>query len=383
MRQVASPMKVAINTLIVTQAGGGGKTFLTNLVAHLAEVDKSTTYYLILSPLNEGLFLGLGENFKRVMVPLSSRNRPLRELYLQFLVPYYMAKNKIDALLSYGNIGTLFPGCKQAVIVDGAQTLRSTRRRYAPGTVSKSRAIYYDLMSPLSLRHATKVITVSRFMKQELVEEGGLPADKVTIIYEGIDVSNFSGDHGMAAGPELPRPYILFLSDLYKHKNADKLIEAFAILKTRHHIPHNLAIVGRDYGNTGDNLRRTADTLGVAESTIFTGPVPHDAVASVYRNADVFVHPSAFESFGLPVLEAMASGTPVVASNRTAVPEIVGDAGLIVDPADVEGMADSIHRLITDRSLRDTLVRKGYERAKSFTWEQAARDTVKVLEDMG
>ena len=79
----------------------------------------------------------------------------------------------------------------------------------------------------------------------------------------------------------------------------------------------------------------------------------------------------------------MASGTPVVASNRTAVPEIVGDAGLIVDPADVEGMADSIHRVITDRSLRDTLVRKGYERAKSFTWEQAARDTVKVLEDMG
>ena len=122
--------------------------------------------------------------------------------------------------------------------------------------------------------------------------------------------------------------------------------------------------------------------MGVAESTIFTGPVPHDAVASVYRNADVFVHPSAFESFGLPVLEAMASGTPVVASNRTAVPEIVGDAGLIVDPADVEGMADSIHRVITDRSLRDTLVRKGYERAKSFTWEQAARDTVKVLEDM-
>ena len=374
-------MKVAINTLIVTQTGGGGKTFLTNLVAHMAEVDKNTTYYLLVSPLNEGLFRGLRENFKRVMVPLGSRNRPLRELYLQVLVPYYVAKHKIDSLLSYGNIGTLFPGCKQAVIVDGAQTLRSTRRRYAPGTVSSVRAVYYDLMSPLSLKRATRVITVSQFMKRQLVNQSGLSSDKVAVIYEGIDIKNFSGDQIEPEGPSLPRPYILFLSDLYKHKNADKLIEAFAILKRRNDIPHKLAIVGRDYG-TGEMLRQLAHRLGVMECTFFTGPVPHDAVAAVYRNADVFVHPSSFESFGLPVLEAMASGTPVIASNGTAIPEIVGDAGLTVDPADVEGLADSIHSVITDQYLRESLVRKGYERARSFTWERTAKETVKVLEDL-
>ena len=375
-------MKVAINTLIITQAGGGGKTFLTNLVAHIAEIDKDNIYYLIVSGLNESLFGTVGENFKKVMVPLRSNNRPLRGIYQQILVPYYVAKHKVDVLLSYGNIATLFPGCKQAVIVDGAQTLRSTRRRYAPDTVPRARAIYFDVMLPLSLKRTSHVITVSEFMKKELVNGGGIPADKVTVIHEGIDVKNFSTEHNEAEAPGLPRPYILFLSDLYKHKNADKLINAFAILKRRHGIPHNLAIVGRNYGNSAEMLRQQAYRLGVKENTIFTGQVPHEAVAGVYRNADVFVLPSAFESFGLPVLEAMASGTPVITSNDTAIPEVVGDAGVTVDPADVEGLADSIYRLITDRPLRDSLIQKGYERARTFTWERAARDTVKVLEDL-
>ena len=375
-------MNVAINTLIITQSSGGGKTFLTNLVAHIAEIDKHNIYYLIVSGLNESLFGNVGENFKKVTVPLRSNNRPLRGFYQQILVPYYVAKHKVDVLLSYGNIATLFPGCKQAVIVDGAQTLRGTRRRYAPGTVSRIRTIYFDVMLPLSLKRASCVITVSEFMKKELVNGGGIPAQKVTVIHEGIDDKHFSTEHNEAEAPGLPRPYILFLSDLHKHKNADKLIYAFAILKRRSDIPHKLVIVGRDYGNTGKMLRQQAHRLGVTENTIFTGPVPHEAVAGVYRNADVFVLPSAFESFGLPVLEAMASGTPVIASNGTAIPEILGDAGLTVDPADVEGLADSLHSVITDRRLRDSLVRKGYERARSFTWERAARDTVKVLEDL-
>ena len=375
-------MNVAINTLIITQSSGGGKTFLTNLVAHIAEIDKHNIYYLIVSGLNESLFGNVGENFKKVTVPLRSNNRPLRGFYQQILVPYYVAKHKVDVLLSYGNIATLFPGCKQAVIVDGAQTLRGTRRRYAPGTVSRIRTIYFDVMLPLSLKRASCVITVSEFMKKELVNGGGIPAQKVTVIHEGIHDKHFSTEHNEAEAPGLPRPYILFLSDLHKHKNADKLIYAFAILKRRSDIPHKLVIVGRDYGNTGKMLRQQAHRLGVTENTIFTGPVPHEAVAGVYRNADVFVLPSAFESFGLPVLEAMASGTPVIASNGTAIPEIVGDAGLTVDPADVEGLADSLHSVITDRRLRDSLVRRGYERARSFTWERAARDTVKVLEDL-
>ena len=375
-------MKVAVNTLIVTPTSGGGKTFLTNLVRHISHIDKDTTYYLFLSPLNESLFRDLGENFKRVLIPFHSNNRLLRLFYQQFLLPYYIAKLKVNLLFSFGNIATLFPGCKQVVMVDGAQTLRSARRRYAPDVVSKTRAIYFDIMLPLSLKRASRVIAVCQFLKEELVKAGRIPEQKVSVVYGGVDLNNFSEKEGAIDSLNLPQPYILLLSDLYKHKNADKLIRAFSMLKGSYGIPHKLAIVGRNYGNQSEVLRQLAHELGVVEDTIFTGPVPYETIAGIYRKADIFVHPSTLESFPLPVLEAMACGTPVVGSNRTAIPEIVGDAGLIVDPDNVEALANSIYRVITDQSLRGSIIQKGHERVRKFTWEKTARETVAVFEEV-
>ena len=373
---------MAINTLIVTPSGGGGRTYLSNLVRHIAEIDKRTSYYLFVSRRNESLFHEVGENFQRVLVPSPSRNRPFMVLWQQLLIPYYVGKHRVNVLLSYGNIATLFPRCRQVVIVDGAQTLRRTRLRYAPDSVSRARSIYFDIMSPLSLRRASRVITVSQFMKKELVKSGRVPAHKVSVVYEGIDINEFSGKKTSVSQPNLPQPYILFLSDLYKHKNVDKLIRAFPILKASHNIPHNLVIVGRDNNNISRGMRELAHRLGVMESTIFTGPVEYESVPDIYRNADVFVYPSGLESFGLPVLEAMACSTPVVGSNRTAIPEVVGDAGITVDVDDAEALADAIYQVLADQSLRSALVQKGRERALTFTWERAARDTIRVLDEV-
>ena len=372
-------MRVAINTLIVSPMGGGGtRTFITNLVRHISEVDRETTYHLLVSPVNQHMFSGMADNFLVSTLPLRSNNRPLRGLFQQLLVPYYIRKYKVDVLLSPGNVATLFPGCKQVLIVDGAQALRETRRRYAPGSVSRARAAYFDLMLPLSLRRTSAVITVSQFMKGEIVQ-GGVPQDKVAVIYEGIDATRFSSNGKKGSGPDLPQPYILFLSDLHPYKNGDKLIRAFAVLKTDQGFPHSLVIVGRSFGGCGEELGRLAEELGVQASVLFTGPVAYEFLAGVYGNADVFVHPSGFESFGLPVLEAMACGTPVIGSDRTSLPEIIGDAGLTVDPDDLDALADSIRRVLTDPALREELVRKGLERARQFTWESAARETVKLF----
>ena len=375
-------MKVAINTLVVTPTGGGGKTFLTNLVRNIAKIDKNTAYYLIVSRFNEGLFERVGENCKLISIPAPFKNRLYMAFIQQLLIPYYIARHKIDALVSYGNIATLFPGCKQVLIADGAQTIRGARRRHAPDTISKSRAFYFDVMLPLSLKRATQVVTVSDYMKKELVKAGRIPEQKVTVIYEGIDINHTSVKESAVEGFNLPRPYLLFVSDIYKHKNADKILKAFHILKRNYEIPHKLVVVGRDMVNMLESLLQQADELGVAGDTIFTGPVPHKEIAGIYRNADAFVFPSAFESFGLPVLEAMACGVPVIASNSTAVPEIVGDAGLSVDPNDAGALADAIYSVITDRTLRESLIKKGYERASTFTWESAARGMSKVLEDV-
>lgn len=372
-------MRVAINTLIVSPTGGGGtRTFITNLVRHISQVDRETTYHLLVSPINKHMFSGMAANFVLSTLPLRSNNRPLRGLFQQLLVPYYIRKHKVDVLLSPGNVATLFPGCKQVLIVDGAQALRDTRRRYAPGSVSRARAAYFDLMLPLSLRRTSAVITVSQFMKGEIVQ-GGVPLDKVAVIYEGIDATRFSSNGKEGTGPDLPQPYILFLSDLHPYKNGDKLIRAFAKLKADWAIPHSLVMVGRSFGGCADELGRLAEELDVQDSVLFTGPVAYESLARVYGNADVFVHPSSFESFGLPVLEAMSCGTPVIGSDRTSLPEIVGDAGLTVDPEDVDAMADSIRRVITEPTLAEELRQKGLERARTFTWEAAARETVKLF----
>ena len=371
-------MRVAINTLIVSPTGGGGtRTFITNLVRHISQVDRETTYHLLVSPINKHMFSGMADNFLVSTLPLRSNNRPLRGLFQQVLVPYYVRKHKVDVLLSPGNVATLFPGCKQVLIVDGAQALRETRRRYAPGSVSRARAAYFDLMLPLSLRRTSAVITVSQFMKGEIVQ-GGVPQDKVAVIYEGIDAAWFSSN-GKEGGPDLPRPYILFLSDLHPYKNGNKLIRAFARLKAEWAVPHRLIIVGRSFGGCAEELGRLAAELGVGDSVLFTGPVAYESLAGVYGNADVFVHPSGFESFGLPVLEAMACGTPVISSDRTSLPEIIGDAGLTVDPDDLDALAHSIHRVVTDPTLREELIRKGLERARGFTWEDTAKETVKLF----
>ena len=375
-------MKVAINTLVVTSADGGGKTYLTNLVHHISDIDSDTTYYLFVSHLNKSLFTGVGENFKRIVIPVRSNNRPLRAFYQQVLLPYHVARHRVNLLLSYGNVATLFPGCKQVMIVDGAQSLRNTRRRYAPNGISRARALYFDMMLPLSLKRSSHVITVSQFMKNQLVEEGPVPAHKVSVIYEGVDINNLPGENGLDS-LNLPEPYILLLSDLYHHKNVDKLVQAFSILKTSYGLPHKLAVVGRDRDQLLEPLRQLGHKLGVLDDIIFVGPVPHEATPAIYRKADVFVHPSGFESFGLPVLEAMACGTPVVASNRTAIPEVVGDAGLIVDPENVEALADAIYKLITERSLREQLVERGYKRVSSFKWEEAARKAVEIFQEQG
>ena len=375
-------MKVAINTLVVASSGGGGETYLTNLVRHISHIDSDTTYYLFVSRLNKSLFKELGGNFKRIVTPVGSNNRPLRAFYQQVLIPYHIARHGINLLLSYGNIATLFPGCKQVLIVDGAQSLRKTRRQYAPHGISRARALYFDVMLPLSLRRSSHVITVSQFMKDRLVEEGGVPPHKVSVVHEGVDVDDLPAEYRQD-GPDIPEPYILHLSDLYRHKNVDKLLQAFSILKASYGVSHKLAIVGMDRQRLLEPLRQLGEKLGVLDDIIFVGPVPHGATPAIYRKADVFVHPSAFESFGLPVLEAMACGTPVVASNRTAIPEVAGDAGLIVDPEDVEALADAIYKVIAERSLREQLLRRGYERVNSFKWEEAARKAVELIQEVG
>ncbi len=372
-------MNIAINTLSVTPQRGGAKTYLVNLIKNLSSADKDNTYYLIVSPLNETLFDIRAKNFRKIVLPLYSDNTILRLLLEQFLLFFRIKKYKIDVLFSPGNFATVFPGCKQVLVIQSSLTIKQVRDKYVPNETSFVRSFGYNLMLPLSVRKADKIIVVSNNIKKHLLDQLIIPEQKIHVVYEGVDLI-FNKDS--ETKPEFPKPYLLFLSTLFKHKNLDKLLEAFVLLKKEHNIPHLLVVVGRDPKGETEKLKKIVEREGLSGQVVFAGALPHDEIAAVYKNADLFIYPSGVESFGLPVLEAMACGTPVIASNRMSVPEIGGDAALIVDPDNIREMSEAIYRVISDEKLKQTLIKKGYERVRKFTWEKAAQETLEVFREV-
>jgi len=375
------PMKIAVNALSVTPQKGGVKTYLVNLMINLGKIDSKNTYLIFVSHLNSNLFEGLGENFKIIILPLYYNNRLFQIFYEQFALPFYIIKYKIDILFSPSNTATIFPFCKQVLTFHALLMIRKLRKRYPEKTIPKLHSLFYNLMFPLSLRCSNKIIAVSQNTKKWLLRQRKVLPSKIAVVYEGVDCELFQSANN-AKTSNIKRPYILFLSTLFRYKKAENLVRAFSKLKKTHKIPHTLIIAGRDPKKQIGYLRRLAESEGVLDDIVFTDFVPHDKVGDLYRNSDVFVFPSAVETFGLPVLEAMACGTPVVASNRTSVPEIVGDAGIIVNPDDIDELAEAVLRVLSDKGLQRSLIQKGYRRAKKFSWDKTARKTLEIFEEV-
>jgi glycosyltransferase involved in cell wall biosynthesis len=178
----------------------------------------------------------------------------------------------------------------------------------------------------------------------------------------------------------IPDRYVLYIARLeHPGKNHVRLLEAFAALKRTTDLPHKLVLVGGRW-NGAETILAKVGELGLGDQVVFPGFVPNEAIPALYAAADAFAFPSLFEGFGIPVLEAMASGTPVCAANTSSVPEVVGDAGLLFDPLDVPAMTDCLLRLLQDQPLRQRLIASGIERAAKFTWETAAEATLQELE---
>ena len=198
---------------------------------------------------------------------------------------------------------------------------------------------------------------------------------KAEVVYEGADLS--------ALGPEGPRdesgPYLLYVSSLNPFKRPDSVVRALGLLRREGFDPPRVRFVGRPDPADRARVLALAREEAVADRVAIEGVVPHDRLPPLYRGATALVYPSALETFGLPPLEAMACGRPVVASNRTSVPEIVGDAGVLVDPDDVPALAAAIRRVTTDEALRSRLRSKGFRNVLRFDWADAARSTLDAL----
>jgi len=232
------------------------------------------------------------------------------------------------------------------------------------------------------VKKATRVIAVSRATRQDLVDHLGIPEERISVVYEGIDHQVFKPSRRRL----IDHPYVLFVGSEHPRKNLVGLLRAFAALKKDGSFEKlKLVKVGKA-GGTEAEFRKASlsvvEELGLREEVIFTDYVAEEDLAAYYSSAECFVLPSFYEGFGFPPLEAMACGCPAIVSNRSSLPEVTGEAVIQVDPDDVDQIAASLHRVLTDRGLARTLVDRGFERAAGFTWERAAAQTFEVYREV-
>jgi glycosyltransferase involved in cell wall biosynthesis len=238
-----------------------------------------------------------------------------------------------------------------------------------PELMSRRDRLVFRAMVPRSVRRAVRVLAVSERTRRDLIEHYGIGAEKIAVTPNGVD-SVFAPNGSRPTGD----PYALFVGTLQPRKDPIAALEALALVDRR----LRLVLVGPDKG-LQDAARRTASKLGLATRVEFAGHVEKDELARLYRGAACLVFPSRYEGFGLPVVEAMASGTPVVAAASGAIPEIAGDAAILVEPGDPVALAGGIERAIADR---DRLVPAGLERARRYSWSETARQTLAVYREL-
>ncbi len=225
---------------------------------------------------------------------------------------------------------------------------------------------------------AARIIVPSTYTKNDLVRRLGIPEEKIRVVYHGVDEAFKPTENGRPC----PEPYILYVGSEHPRKNLKTLLEAFSRLKENASFRDlKLVKVGRTGGkeaNFRGQTLRLVESLGLKRDVIFFDWLPVKTLASFYTQAELFAFPSLYEGFGWPPLEAMACGCPVVSSNASSMPEILGDAALYVNPLDVEGWAEALAEVLSSNRLRRKLSAKGIERAKRFTWRRTAEETLKV-----
>lgn len=378
-------MHIVVNTLSITPDRGGVKTYLTNLVRSLVRIDKGTHVTLLCSQVNKSVFEHLcrrEHNIQMRLLGLRSKQPVIRVWYDQVVVPMYCRQYEDAVLLSQASASSVFTPLPEVVVIQVPLSIRSIRSRIpsSADTTTWPHRLYYDTMLPLTIRRADLVVTVSDYLRQEIVDLYPQFEQKVRSVKEGVNLSSFRVEPRDGTPAPAP-PYLLFVSTLFPYKRADQALRAFARVHEQRIGSIRLKLAGKDPGGEQRRLEQLARRLGVREQVEFLGAVPHDQMPALYQGASALLFPSTVETFGLPVLEAMASGTPVIASNRMSVPEVVGDAGLIVDPDDPEAIARAVCRVLDDEILRHELREAGKQRAQTFTWERTARGVWRALKD--
>lgn len=365
-------MRIAFDGTTLTPGRTGVGYYTEHLLQHLArEVESTGDEIVVLSnktidterPLPAHVRVHDGHRF------------PVRIGWMQML-----AARALDAVrpdVAHFTNGMIPIGSSVSTIV----TIHDMSLRLYPQCHPVRRLLLNRPLMHVAIKQAASIVTVSDSARRDLLRLHGVAPDRVSVVHEAASpsfrpITDRSELDRARAKYRLPPQFVLYVGTIEPRKNLSRLVDAFADARARG-IPHHLVCVG-PYGWSSRDLARRVERLGLDGSVHFTGYAKFEDLPAIYNLADLFVFPSLYEGFGLPVVEAMASGLPVITSNTSSLGEIAGDGATTIDPTNTDALADAIARLATDEELRRDIAGRGLQRARTFSWTQTAKQMLAV-----
>lgn len=350
----------------------GTENYATILLQNLLQIDKQNQYRVYLSQSNQSDYL------KQPNVETKILNYP--RLWTQFGLAKEAAAHQPDVLFIPAHTMPILhkPSLKCVV------TIHDLGYEYLPQYHQFPHKLYLNRTTEFAARHATRLIAVSEFTKQDLIRKLRAPADRISVVYEGVDLdaNRRPSDKAINAAKQkykLTNPYILFVGTIQPRKNLVRLIEAFAQIADQ--FPQlGLALAGGK-GWLSDDIYAAPARLKIQDRIKFLGYIDESDKPALYSGAELTALVSLFEGFGLPMLESMACGTPTVAANASSLPEVVGDAAILVNPEDTDDIAQGLKKVLSEPKLQQQLINRGFTQAKKFSWETAAKQTLQVFQE--
>jgi len=370
-------MRVALDAIPLVAAKTGVGHYTDALAEWLARTHPDHQYEL-LSPFD---FAFEGRNGHRP-ANLSKRFMPVRSIFRKWWLvglPALLQISPVDVFHGTNYCIPVFAPCPTVVTIHDLSLLAQA------GTHEEANVERGRRRLPIMARRATMIIAPSEWTRREIISRLGIRAERIRVIQEaareGMRPRDEAESRSVLDKHGIRRPYLLYVGTIEPRKNLTTLLRAYdELLRATPHRPQLVLCGGR--GWLDDEVFNMVEELRLTEMVRFTGYVEEVELPALYSAAEVFVYPSLYEGFGLPPLEAMACGTPVVASNTASLPEVVGDAGLMVSPRDVRALAQTLAKLLDDAGLRQRLSRAGLAQAARFSWERAAHETQAVYDEV-
>ncbi len=367
-----SGIHIGVNALYLIPGGvGGTEIYLRNLLNALARIDAEDEFLIFTNRETAGSLTPAASNFQTVPQPVTASNRPARIFWEQIRLPGAARRERVDVLFNPGFTVPARCGCPSVTVFHDLQ-----HRRH-PEHFRWFDLPFWKLFLRQSIHSSDVLIAVSEATRSDLVHYYPNVAGKVRVVLHGVEERFFSiAERRRETTPE---PYLLCVSTLHPHKNLERLIRAFSRFH-RERPEFQLVLAGMK-GFRARAIENLIDGLGLSDAVRLTGWLSRERLSDLYLRARAFVYPSTFEGFGLPVLEALASGIPTACASIPPLREVAGDAALLFDPFDEEALLNAVWRIVSDEELRERLSRAGEERARGFSWERTASETLEILRE--